>query len=59
VNTVMNLRVPENIGKFLSSCAVGGFSRRAQQLAGIFPVILIFPCHSLLYQFSIIIYYDV
>jgi hypothetical protein len=29
VNTVMNLRVPWN-GKFLSSCATGGFSRRAQ-----------------------------
>jgi hypothetical protein len=29
VNTVMNLRVPENVGKFLSSCATGGFSRRA------------------------------
>jgi hypothetical protein len=30
VNTVMNLRVPYNAGKFLSSCTVGGFSRRAQ-----------------------------
>jgi hypothetical protein len=30
VNTVMNLRVPCNIMKFLSSCATGGFSRRAQ-----------------------------
>jgi hypothetical protein len=30
VNTVMNLRVPYNVGKFLSSCATGGFSRRAQ-----------------------------
>jgi hypothetical protein len=30
VNTVMNLRVPQNIGKFLSSCVTGGFSRRAQ-----------------------------
>jgi hypothetical protein len=30
VNTVMNLRVPSNDGKFLSSCTVGGFSRRAQ-----------------------------
>jgi hypothetical protein len=29
VNTVMNLRVPGSI-KFLSSCATGGFSRRAQ-----------------------------
>jgi hypothetical protein len=30
VNTVMNLRVPQNLGKFLSSCTTGGFSRRAQ-----------------------------
>jgi hypothetical protein len=25
VNTVMNLRVPYNAGKFLSSCSIGGF----------------------------------
>jgi hypothetical protein len=30
VNTVMNLRVPYNAGKFLSSCTTGGFPRRAQ-----------------------------
>jgi hypothetical protein len=30
VNTVMNLRVPQDAGKFLSSCAIGGFSRMAQ-----------------------------
>jgi hypothetical protein len=30
VNTVMNLRVPQNAGKFSSSCTTGGFSRRAQ-----------------------------
>jgi hypothetical protein len=30
VNTVMNFRVPKNAGKFLSSCRIGGFSRRAQ-----------------------------
>jgi hypothetical protein len=30
VNTVMNLRVPQNVGKFLSSCTNGDFSRRAQ-----------------------------
>jgi hypothetical protein len=29
VNTVMNLRVPQNVGKFLSSCTTG-FSGRAQ-----------------------------
>jgi hypothetical protein len=27
---VMNLWAPQNVGKFLSSCTVGGFSRRAQ-----------------------------
>jgi hypothetical protein len=30
VNTVMNLRVPYNTGKFLSGCNTGGFSRSAQ-----------------------------
>jgi hypothetical protein len=30
VNTVMNHWVPENAGKFLSGCTIGGFSRRAQ-----------------------------
>jgi hypothetical protein len=30
VNTVMNLQVPQNVGKFLSGCTTGGFSRRAQ-----------------------------
>jgi hypothetical protein len=30
VNTLMNLRVPQNAGKFLSSCTIGSFSRRAQ-----------------------------
>jgi hypothetical protein len=30
VNTVMNFRVPQHVGKFLSGCATGGFLRRAQ-----------------------------
>jgi hypothetical protein len=30
VNTVMNFRVPQNVGKFLSGCATGSFARRAQ-----------------------------
>jgi hypothetical protein len=30
VNTAMNLRVPQNVGKFLRSYTIGGFSRRAQ-----------------------------
>jgi hypothetical protein len=30
VNTVMNLRVPLNAVKFLSSCTIGSVSRRAQ-----------------------------
>jgi hypothetical protein len=25
VNTVMNLRVPKNSGKFLNSCTIGGY----------------------------------
>jgi hypothetical protein len=29
-NTMMNLRLPYNAGKFLSGCTIGGFSRRAQ-----------------------------
>jgi hypothetical protein len=29
-NTIMNVRVPLNAGKFLSSCRIGGSSRRAQ-----------------------------
>jgi hypothetical protein len=30
VNTVMNIWVPQNIGKFLNSRITGGFSRRVQ-----------------------------
>jgi hypothetical protein len=30
VNTVLNLRVQQNVGKFLSGCIISGFSRRAQ-----------------------------
>jgi hypothetical protein len=30
VNTVMNIRVPQNARKFLSSCTIGRFSGRAQ-----------------------------
>jgi hypothetical protein len=30
VNKVMKLLHPQNIGKFLSRCAIGGFSGRAQ-----------------------------
>jgi hypothetical protein len=30
VKTVMNFRVPQNAGKFFSSCRIGGSSRRAQ-----------------------------
>jgi hypothetical protein len=28
VNMVINLRVPYSVGKFLSSCATGGFSKK-------------------------------
>jgi hypothetical protein len=30
VSTVLNLRVPQNAGKFLRGCTIGGCSRRAQ-----------------------------
>jgi hypothetical protein len=30
VNTAMNLLVPKNIGKLLSGCTSGSFSRRAR-----------------------------
>jgi hypothetical protein len=30
MNTVMNLRVPQNAVKFLSGCTIGSFSGRAQ-----------------------------
>jgi hypothetical protein len=30
VNTAMNLRVPQNVWNFLTSCTIGGFSRRAR-----------------------------
>jgi hypothetical protein len=30
VNTVMNLRIPQNTEKFFSSCTTGSLSRRAQ-----------------------------
>jgi hypothetical protein len=30
VSTIMNLRVPQSVGKFLSSCPTGAFSRTAQ-----------------------------
>jgi hypothetical protein len=29
VNTITNLRVPQNFEKFLNNCTIGGFSRRA------------------------------
>jgi hypothetical protein len=30
VSTALNLRVPQNVKKFLTSCATAGFSRRTQ-----------------------------
>jgi hypothetical protein len=30
LNTVVNFRVPQNTGKFLSGCTIGSFSGRAQ-----------------------------
>jgi hypothetical protein len=39
VNTVMNVRVPQNVGKFLSNCTTGGFSTRAQLHGGVSAVV--------------------
>jgi hypothetical protein len=47
VNTVMNLRVPLNVRKFLSIWATGGFSRRAK----------LHEVNSLLPTLSMILYY--
>jgi hypothetical protein len=44
VNTVMNLRVPYNVGIFLSSRATGVFSRRAQFRGVATPVIIYILC---------------
>jgi hypothetical protein len=30
VNTVTNLQVPQNVGKFLGTCTTGSFSRKAE-----------------------------
>jgi hypothetical protein len=30
VNMVLNLQVPQNAGKFLSGCTIGGSSKRVQ-----------------------------
>jgi hypothetical protein len=30
VNSAINIRVPQNAGKYLSSCTIGGFSRMSQ-----------------------------
>jgi hypothetical protein len=30
MNTVINFRIPLNVGKFLSCCTTGGFSKRAR-----------------------------
>jgi hypothetical protein len=40
VNTVMNLRVPQNVGKFLSGCTTGSFSRRTHlhEISSLCPV---------------------
>jgi hypothetical protein len=39
LNTVMNFLVPLNARKFLSSCTIGGFSRRAQLHEVSFPLV--------------------
>jgi hypothetical protein len=40
VNTVTNLRIPYNVGKLVSSCTTGGFSRRAELHAVILSAII-------------------
>jgi hypothetical protein len=45
VNTVMNLRVPQNAGKFLSSCTTDNFSRRGSAL-GASDLCIFNPCTS-------------
>jgi hypothetical protein len=35
VNTVMNLRVPQNAGKFSSSCTTGGLSAYRERLSSV------------------------
>jgi hypothetical protein len=42
----VNLRVPQNVGKFLGSCTTDGFSRRAQ-LHGVNYLIAIYPPYIL------------
>jgi hypothetical protein len=46
VNTVMNLRVPLNVGKYLSSCTINGFSRRVQLHEVIYSHKIYFSPHS-------------
>jgi hypothetical protein len=41
VNPVINLRVPLKAGKFLSSCTIGDFSRRAQLHERVIIIIII------------------
>jgi hypothetical protein len=51
VNMVTNLRVSYNAGKFLSSCTIDGFSRRAQVIELVSEPSLFFNAHiSLPYQ---------
>jgi hypothetical protein len=47
VNTVMNRRVPSNVGNFLSSCTAGGFSRRAQ-------LHVVSKCSSCIFRLSLV-----
>jgi hypothetical protein len=53
VNTVMNLWVPQNAGKFLSRCKTGSLSRQAQcnEISQV-----IAPCYC---TFTFCLYYDV
>jgi hypothetical protein len=45
VNAVMNFRLPQNAGKFLSSCTTCGLSRRAQ-FHGVSSIFITMSCFS-------------
>jgi hypothetical protein len=46
VNTVMNLRVPSDAGKFLSSCTIGSFSRGLSSMKLVVVSLFPWPRHS-------------
>jgi hypothetical protein len=53
VNTVMNLRVPQNAGKFLSGCTIGGFSRRTQLRKMMMMIIIIITITTIFWDITL------